>query len=127
VVSLNRPLAGAGYDQFQNMDLPVLRWVESLGIDVDYTTDAAVDSWPSQLLRHGGLLVGGWHARLDADGFPGDGPVAVSTNYAVLDSGAAVFTAGTTDWACELGSGTPVPEGPPLDHRMNPHNPDSVR
>ena len=241
VVSLNRPLAGAGYDQFQNMDLPVVRWVESLGIDIAYTTDVAIDSWPSQLLRHAELLVGGhseywttrmydaaeaataagmnvallgannlwWHARLAADGtreavyrvaaedpmaavdpaettvlwrqdplsrdasvitgeshaaievrgglqllsppawfvagtslrsgsvLPGAvgneadgyspladhpqsvqvlaagvltgsyGPVSVSTIYAVLDSGAAVFSAGTTDWACELGSGCP--------------------
>jgi len=219
----------------------VVRWVESLGIDIAYTTDVAIDSWPTQLLRHAELLVGGhseywttrmydaaeaataagmnvallgannlwWHARLEGDGtreavyrvaaedpmasvdpaettvlwrqdplsrdasvitgeshaaievrgglqllsppawfvagtslrsgsvLPGAvgneadgyspladhpqsvqvlaagvltgsyGPVSVSTIYAVLDSGAAVFSAGTTDWACELGSGCP--------------------
>ncbi len=53
MVSLARPLTGAGYDQFQNMDLPVVRWVESLGIDVSYPTDVAIDAWPSGLLQHG--------------------------------------------------------------------------
>jgi len=59
VVSLQRPLTGAGYAQLQYMDLPVVRQLEQLGLDVAYTTDEAVDEHPDSLLGHAEIVTGG--------------------------------------------------------------------
>jgi hypothetical protein len=68
VVAVHRPLTGSGLRQWEGMDQPVARWVESLGLDVAYTTDVALDARPSQVLQHAGLVVGGhseyWTRRL---------------------------------------------------------------
>jgi hypothetical protein len=68
VVALHRPLIGAGYEQMQYMDLPVVRQLEQLGPDVAYTTDEDVDTRPGQLLRHAEIVSGGhseyWTRRM---------------------------------------------------------------
>jgi hypothetical protein len=68
VVALHRPLIGAGYEQMQYMDLPVVRQLERLGVDVGYTTDEDVDGRPGQLSRHAEIVSGGhseyWTTRM---------------------------------------------------------------
>jgi hypothetical protein len=59
VVSLQRPLTGGGYAQMQYMDLPVVRQLERLGLDVAYTTDEDVDARPGSLLGHAEIVIGG--------------------------------------------------------------------
>ena len=59
VVSLHRPLIGSGYGQMQFMDLPVVRQIERLGLDVSYTTDEDVDARPQSLLGHAEIVTGG--------------------------------------------------------------------
>jgi hypothetical protein len=59
VVSLHRPLVEAGYEQMEYMDLPVVRQLEQLGLDVDYTTDEDVDAAPESLLGHAEVVMGG--------------------------------------------------------------------
>jgi hypothetical protein len=68
VVALHRPLIGAGYEQMRYMDLPVVRQLEQLGLDVGYTTDEDVDAHPDQLARHAEIVSGGhseyWTRRM---------------------------------------------------------------
>ena len=63
VVSMQRPLAGTGYDQMMSMDVPVVRRIEQLaaarGIDAAYTTDTDVDAAPEQLQVHAEIVSGG--------------------------------------------------------------------
>ena len=59
VVSLHRPLTDGGYDQMTYMDVPVVRQLEALGLDVDYTTDEDVDAHPESLLPHAEIVSGG--------------------------------------------------------------------
>jgi len=59
VVSLQRPLVGAGYAQMQYMDLPVVRQLERIGLDVAYTTDEDVDERPDSLQGHAEIVTGG--------------------------------------------------------------------
>ena len=59
VVSLRRPLIGSGYGQMLNMDLPVVRQLEEIGLDVSYTTDEDVDAQPASLFGHGEVVFGG--------------------------------------------------------------------
>ncbi|HEY6796722.1 MAG TPA: N,N-dimethylformamidase beta subunit family domain-containing protein [Kineosporiaceae bacterium] len=59
VISLRRPLTGAGYLQFAAMDLPVVRQVERLGLDVGYLTDEDVEARPTSLLGHAEIVSGG--------------------------------------------------------------------
>lgn len=59
VVSLRRPLTGAGYEQMAYMDLPVVRQLEEIGLDVAYTTDEDVHLQPQTLLGHAEIVSGG--------------------------------------------------------------------
>lgn len=62
VASLDRPLAGSGYEHPFLTDLPLVPLAERLGIDVSYTTDIDIDRRPQQLLRHNCIVIGG-HAE----------------------------------------------------------------
>lgn len=68
VVALDRPIVGDGLKEMWRSDLGTVRWLESLGRDVAYTTDVALDQRPSQLRRHAALVVGGhseyWTTRM---------------------------------------------------------------
>ncbi len=67
-VSLRRPLAGAGFDQMTIDALPLVPFVERLGLDVAYITDLDLDEQPSRLLQHGALVCDGhseyWTSRM---------------------------------------------------------------
>lgn len=66
--SLARPFGPAAYDQIIHTELPLVHFVESLGIDVAYTTDLQVDARPSSLLQHAAMVSGGhseyWTRRM---------------------------------------------------------------
>lgn len=67
-VSLARPMGPSAWDQIAHTELPLVPFIESLGVDVAYTTDLEVDSTPSLLLRHAALVSGGhseyWTRRM---------------------------------------------------------------
>ena len=103
VVSLRRPLTGDGLVQLASYDLPLVRFVERLGIDTAYTTDTSIDAQPGQLLAHRALVLGGhdeyWTTRMyDAI----DAARAAGVNLAFLG-------ANTAYWHARLESG---PDGP---------------
>jgi hypothetical protein len=64
-VSFDRPLAvdrpgyAAAQNSFLNWELPLVRFLESEGVDVSYETDVDVDEAPASLLQHRLVLVAG--------------------------------------------------------------------
>ena len=58
-VSFNRPYDGDGAGQVRYMELPLLKIVEKLGIDINYATDIDLDSNPSLLSKTNAVLFGG--------------------------------------------------------------------
>lgn len=68
VASLDRPLVGTGLSHLLVYDLPLARFFGRLGVDVDWTTDDALDARPSQLDGHAALALPGhseyWTARM---------------------------------------------------------------
>jgi len=85
IVSLRRPIDPAGWQQVSAMDLATVTWLETQGVDVDYTTDVALDQRPSTVLQHAALVTGGhseyWTRRM-YDTL--DGAVARGVNVAFL-------------------------------------------
>jgi hypothetical protein len=106
-VPLTRPMDGRDAREVQLMDLPVVRYVEQLGLRVDYTTDTAVDATPSTLLQHSGVVFGGhseyWTRRMyDA--------VETARNRGV---NLAFLGANDAYWQARLGGpGDPAATGP---------------
>jgi hypothetical protein len=68
VVSLRRPLDPSGWQSAWVMDLTTVAWLETQGVDVDYTTDVGIDQRPSTVLQHTALITGGhseyWSRRM---------------------------------------------------------------
>ena len=68
VVSLRRPLDPSGWQSAWGMDLATVTWLETQGVDVDYTTDVGLDQRPSTVLQHTALVTGGhseyWTRRM---------------------------------------------------------------
>jgi hypothetical protein len=58
-VSFDRPYDGDGSGQVRYMELPLLKIVEKLGIDINYTTDFDLDSNKELLKNTNAVLLGG--------------------------------------------------------------------
>lgn len=85
-VSFNRPFVdNYGFGKSMSWDYPLIRWVEENGYDITYVSDTDVDSNPSLLLQHTGILVGG-HAEYWSHTARGavDNAVANGVNVAVF-------------------------------------------
>jgi hypothetical protein len=67
-VSFDRPYEDGGYYSPYQYELPLIREMEKLGIDVDYFTDLDADAAPEQLKQHKGIVTGGhseyWTKRM---------------------------------------------------------------
>ena len=68
VVSFDRPYYGNGAGEFLGNELPLVRLVESLGLDVTYWTNIDLHRHPQRLLAHRGLVSLGhdeyWSTRM---------------------------------------------------------------
>jgi len=83
VASFNRPYDSGGIRSLMVHDVPLVRYLEQLGHDVDYTDDLDLDQRPSQLLQHRALVIPGhseyWTTRMyDAVEFARDAGVNVA-------------------------------------------------
>ncbi|NUR27872.1 MAG: hypothetical protein HOV83_18845 [Catenulispora sp.] len=67
-LSFDRPYEDGGYYSPYQYELPLIREMEKLGIDVDYFTDLDADANPEQLKQHKGVVTGGhseyWTKRM---------------------------------------------------------------
>lgn len=97
--SLARPFGPGAYRQILATELPLVPFVERLGLDVGYTTDLQVDARPSLLLNHAALVSGGhseyWTRRM-YDG------VEAARNHGV---NLAFLGANNVYWQMRLASG----------------------
>jgi hypothetical protein len=68
VVSFDRPYAASGASEFLGNEYPLVRLVESLGLDVTYWTSIDLHRYPERLLAHRGLVSLGhdeyWSTRM---------------------------------------------------------------
>lgn len=68
VSSMDRPLVGSGLRHALIYDLPLVRFLSRLELDVDWTTDEGLDARPTQAGAHTGILLPGhseyWTTRM---------------------------------------------------------------